>query len=99
LELAQLASSWHKIQQIKAPKSPFSSGRLIYVFRCSKSPSPEKNRRYELRRTTFAGFLYDYVQKETFEDTEEEREAFYEKMYENGGFEFWLANYKVSRLL
>lgn len=53
---------------------------------------------YELRRTTFAGFLYDFAQKNTFDDTPEEREAFYEKMYENGGFEFWLANYKVSKL-
>ncbi|KAF2444908.1 FAD/NAD(P)-binding domain-containing protein [Karstenula rhodostoma CBS 690.94] len=49
---------------------------------------------YELRRTTFGGFLYDFVQKNTFDDTEEEREASYERMYENGGFEFWLANYK-----
>jgi cation diffusion facilitator CzcD-associated flavoprotein CzcO len=28
------------------------------------------------------------------DDTPEEREAFYEKLFEAGGFEYWLANYK-----
>lgn len=51
---------------------------------------------FKYRLTTFAGFGYDYVQKDTFDDSPEEREAFYEKMWENGGFEFWLANYRVS---
>ena len=36
---------------------------------------------------------YDYIEKNTFDDTPEEREAFYEKMWENGGFEFWLVRY------
>ncbi|KAI8936838.1 hypothetical protein NX059_006076 [Plenodomus lindquistii] len=51
---------------------------------------------FKNRLNTFAGFGYDYVQKDTFDDTPEEREAFYEKMWENGGFEFWLANYRVN---
>jgi cation diffusion facilitator CzcD-associated flavoprotein CzcO len=46
------------------------------------------------RLTTFAGFPYDFSTKNTFDDNEEEREAFYEKLWENGGFEFWLATYK-----
>jgi cation diffusion facilitator CzcD-associated flavoprotein CzcO len=49
---------------------------------------------FKHRLTTFAGFAYDYVEKNTFDDSAEEREAFYEKLWENGGFEFWLANYK-----
>lgn len=49
---------------------------------------------FEYRLNTFAGFGYDYVQKNTLDATPEEREAFYEKMFEAGGFEFWLANYK-----
>lgn len=28
------------------------------------------------------------------EDSFEQRESFYEKLFKNGGFEFWLANYK-----
>jgi cation diffusion facilitator CzcD-associated flavoprotein CzcO len=49
---------------------------------------------FKHRLNTFAGFGYDYVQKNTLEDSPEEREAFYEKLFEAGGFEFWLANYK-----
>jgi|TARA_R110002003_G_scaffold44_11_gene3330 cation diffusion facilitator CzcD-associated flavoprotein CzcO len=49
---------------------------------------------FKYRLTTFAGFGYDYIEKNTMDDTPEEREAFYEKLFEGGGFEFWLANYK-----
>ncbi|OAL00693.1 FAD/NAD(P)-binding domain-containing protein [Phaeosphaeriaceae sp. SRC1lsM3a] len=49
---------------------------------------------FKHRLNTFAGFGYDYIEKNTMEDTPEEREAFYEKLFEAGGFEFWLANYK-----
>lgn len=48
---------------------------------------------FENRLNTFAGFQYDYIKKKTFEDTPEDREKFYEMLFENGGFEFWLANY------
>jgi len=62
----------------------------------------EQNRRkqgeyqkfFEHRLNTFAGFGYDYIEKNTLEDSPEEREKFYEKLFEAGGFEFWLANYK-----
>jgi cation diffusion facilitator CzcD-associated flavoprotein CzcO len=49
---------------------------------------------FEHRLNTFAGFQYDYIEKNTMDDSPEEREAFYEKLFEAGGFEFWLANYK-----
>ncbi|KAH3917918.1 hypothetical protein HBI56_178770 [Parastagonospora nodorum] len=49
---------------------------------------------FEHRLDTFAGFGYDYIEKNTFDDSPEEREAFYEKLFEGGGFEYWLANYK-----
>ncbi|KAF2735081.1 cyclopentanone 1,2-monooxygenase [Polyplosphaeria fusca] len=49
---------------------------------------------YKNRMKTFAGFQYDFVQRNTFDDSPEEREAFYEERFKKGGFEFWLANYK-----
>lgn len=49
---------------------------------------------YRNRLTTFAGFSYDFVEKNTFDDNEEQREKFYEELWEEGGFKFWLANYK-----
>ncbi|KAF2191365.1 FAD/NAD(P)-binding domain-containing protein [Zopfia rhizophila CBS 207.26] len=49
---------------------------------------------YKHRMTTFGGFQYDFVDRNTFDDSPEQREAFYQKLFGNGGFEFWLANYK-----
>ena len=57
----------------------------------AKSGYPEI---YRKRLTTFAGFSYDYIEKNTFDDNEEEREKFFESMWEEGGFRFWLAGYK-----
>ena len=57
----------------------------------AKSGYPEF---FDYRMTTFAGFGYDFRQVNTMDDTPEEREAFYQKLWDHGGFEFWLATYK-----
>lgn len=49
---------------------------------------------FRLRETSFAGFHYDWYEKNAFDDTPEEREALYEKVWGEGGFRFWLAVYK-----
>lgn len=46
-------------------------------------------------RKTFSGFTYDFVEKNTFDDSPEEREKFYHHlMVEEGGFRYWLNTYK-----
>ena len=49
---------------------------------------------FKHRMTTFAGFAYDFVEKNTFDDSEEERQRFFEDLWDKGGFHFWLATYK-----
>lgn len=51
------------------------------------------HRLFEMRERSFAGFLYDFVERQTFDDTPEEREAFYQMLWDRAGFNFWLANY------
>ncbi|ORY17068.1 HK97 family phage prohead protease [Clohesyomyces aquaticus] len=51
-------------------------------------------RLYELREKCFGGFFYGMHEKNTFDDTPEQREAFYQKLWDHGGFRFWLGNYK-----
>ena len=41
---------------------------------------------YKHRMTTFAGFPYDFAEKNTFDDTEEEREKFFQGLWDNGKF-------------
>ncbi|CAF9927867.1 MAG: hypothetical protein GOMPHAMPRED_004533 [Gomphillus americanus] len=49
---------------------------------------------YTSRMTTFAGFLFDFQKTPlTFEHTPEQREEFYEKLWQKGGFNFWIATY------
>lgn len=49
---------------------------------------------FRLRETSFAGFRYDWLERNTFDDTPEERRATYEKAWAEGGFRFWVAIYK-----
>ena len=46
------------------------------------------------RKTTFAGMPFDFLQRNTAEDSPEEREKFFEGLWEEGGFKLWLATYK-----
>lgn len=90
-ETAKTAASVTVFQRTPNLALPMEQKRLTRVEqerRKSEYPNIYKN-----RMTTFAGFQYDFVEKKTFDDTPEQREAFYEKLFRNGGFEFWLANY------
>ena len=42
------------------------------------------------------GFLHDMSSKSIWEATPEEREAFWEMLYAQPGFGFWLSNYKET---
>ncbi|KAK9378727.1 FAD/NAD(P)-binding domain-protein [Kockiozyma suomiensis] len=56
-----------------------------------KSTYPEF---YKHRLTTFAGFGFDFVARDTTDDTPEEREKFYQSLFDLGGFNFWVATYR-----
>ena len=45
-------------------------------------------------RTTFGGLPYDYVQRNSLVDSPDEREATYERLYEEGGLKLWNGSYK-----
>lgn len=49
---------------------------------------------FDLRERCFGGFLYTFSEKNCFEDTPEDREKFFEKLWTDGGFRYWLGNYK-----
>jgi cation diffusion facilitator CzcD-associated flavoprotein CzcO len=53
---------------------------------------------FKFREKNFAGFHYDWHEKNTFDDTPEERDAFYEQVWKDGGFRYWVALYKDNLL-
>jgi len=52
------------------------------------------HRLFELREKCFGGFFFTFSEKNTFDDTPEEREAFFHELWDHGGFRYWLGNYK-----
>lgn len=46
------------------------------------------------RFVSAGGFQHDSYNRSTFEDSPEEREAFWDSLFEIGGFHFWVNNYK-----
>lgn len=49
---------------------------------------------HALREKCFAGFHYDLLERDTFNDTPEEREAHFDKLWKQAGFALWLGGYK-----
>lgn len=47
-----------------------------------------------MREHNFAGFTYDFAERNTFEDSPEEREALYEALWKKAGFGLWLGSHK-----
>lgn len=47
---------------------------------------------------TSSGLDYESAPRSTLDGTLEQREAFYEKLYADGGFKFWIQNYQDSLL-
>ena len=45
-------------------------------------------------RQSFFGFEYNFIPKAVLEATPEEREREFDRMWDEGGFAFWLANYQ-----
>ncbi|RMD42631.1 hypothetical protein DV735_g2467, partial [Chaetothyriales sp. CBS 134920] len=57
----------------------------------SKARYPEL---FNLRERCFGGFLYGFSEKGSWDDSPEERQQHYERLWADGGFRFWLGNYK-----
>lgn len=51
-------------------------------------------RLFQLREKCFGGFFYGMLERNTFDDAPEEREAVYRSLWDYGGFRYWLGNYK-----
>jgi len=60
-----------------------------------KKANGDYEKAFNETRKTFSGFTYDFIEKNTFDDSPEDREKFYHKLLiEQGGFHYWLNTYK-----
>ncbi|KAF5019539.1 hypothetical protein F66182_8454 [Fusarium sp. NRRL 66182] len=49
---------------------------------------------FERRLTTNSGYLDDFVDRSTLDDSPEQRDAFFDSLWRQGGFKFWIATYR-----
>ena len=91
-EFAKTAKDLTVFQRTPNLCLPMQQGKL------TSKQQEDRKRTYEdffrHRKTTFAGFPFDYIQRNTADDTPEDRERVFEDLWEDGGFRFWLATYK-----
>ena len=53
---------------------------------------------YKLVDASRASFIHDLSEKSIWDATPEEREAFWEHLYAQPGFGFWLSNYRETQM-
>ncbi|QVM09278.1 hypothetical protein D8B26_003941 [Coccidioides posadasii str. Silveira] len=90
-ECAKDAASLLVFQRTPNLALPMRQGKLTPEEQESRKPTyPEF---YRNRLQTFGGMRYTFLEKHTADATAKEREAFFEQLWTNGGFQFWLGGY------
>ncbi|KAF4820471.1 Baeyer-Villiger monooxygenase [Colletotrichum siamense] len=74
---------------------------LALPMRQNKTSAEDQNKRkpgypefFEKRQRTYGGQPVEPWNKNVFDDTPQDREAFFERRWQEGGFGFWIANYR-----
>ncbi|KAI8154144.1 Cyclohexanone 1,2-monooxygenase [Colletotrichum sp. SAR 10_70] len=74
---------------------------LALPMRQNKTSAEDQNKRkpgypefFEKRQRTYGGQPVEPWSKNVFDDTPQDREAFFERRWQEGGFGFWIANYR-----
>jgi cation diffusion facilitator CzcD-associated flavoprotein CzcO len=74
---------------------PMNQRKLDPEEEKKKKEAGEYEKEFAACRTTFSGFSYDFAQKNTFDDSKEQRDAFFQDLLvTQGGFRYWLNTYK-----
>ncbi|KAF2173626.1 hypothetical protein M409DRAFT_15904 [Zasmidium cellare ATCC 36951] len=78
----------------RTPNLALPMGRKELTKQEQDHRRPDYRYIHELREMTFAGFHYDLCERNTFDDTPEEREALFDALWKQQGFGLWLGGYK-----
>ncbi|CAH0023119.1 unnamed protein product [Clonostachys rhizophaga] len=57
-------------------------------------PKQQYSELFTSRRDSYGGFFFDFLDRNTFDDSPEQRQDTYQKLWDVGDFHFWLATYK-----
>lgn len=91
--LAPLASDFVLFQ--RTPNTALPMKQIEYdVHNIQATPREEYAELFEGREKSFGGFDFNFLDKNTFDDSEEVRQKTYEELWSHGDFHYWLATYQ-----
>jgi cation diffusion facilitator CzcD-associated flavoprotein CzcO len=95
----QIISEWgpsigHMTVFQRTPNLALPMGRRNMTKAEQEALYPVYDELLRMREANFAGFTYDFEERNTFEDSPEEREAVYERLWKKAGFGLWLGSHK-----
>lgn len=67
--------------------------KQINYSESNKPPGPYADQ-FITRMNSFGGFDFNFLPRSTFDDTPEQRQDLYEKLWAEGDFKYWLATYQ-----
>ncbi|KAK5262978.1 hypothetical protein LTR96_011575 [Exophiala xenobiotica] len=91
-ELSKVAGEFVLFQ--RTPNMALPMKQVEYVGDEQAFSRDEYARFMEDRLHSFGGMAFNFVDRLTFDDTPEQRQAFYQQLWNEGDFHFWLAGYK-----
>ncbi|KAK2785578.1 hypothetical protein FQN52_008357 [Onygenales sp. PD_12] len=78
----------------RTPNLALPMGQVKYTNGEQREPREKYPELFKVRNTTFGGFTWDFIGRNTFDDTPEQRRETYEMLWKKGDFAFWLAGYQ-----
>lgn len=77
----------------RTPNLALPMRQVQYADGDTEIPRPEYQSLLDNRKDSFSGFSFNFVGKSTWDDSPEQRQAFYQALWDKGDFHFWLATY------
>lgn len=91
-DLAPIAGNLVVFQ--RTPNTSLPMGQANFANGEQPFPRDKYPEIFRGRTSSYGGFDFSFLDRNTFDDSPEERKEVYEQLWKQGDFKFWLANYK-----
>lgn len=78
----------------RTPNTSLPMGQTDFTDGHQSFPRQQYPEIFRGRTSSFGGFDFNFLDRDTFEDSPDERQEVYEQLWDKGDFKFWLANYR-----
>lgn len=78
----------------RTPNTSLPMGQIDFENGEQPLPREQYPELFRGRTSSYGGFDYSFMDRNTFDDSPEERQKVYESLWKKGDFKFWLATYR-----